>query len=193
MVPLNLLKQNILIWLLLTRLHSLWKLAAGYLYCGLQGTSTFLAALRLWAHISNKHQSWEKQEWKPKQRKNFFLSLPQSLLPFIINLHNLFFSPRAWPWGNMDDWSWSGLHCYVCEKTLGVLNTSDFMAPPVLCRHPFGSSQRQLLEVQCCMMYMLELFLMLGGGAANTPKEWHHPFKPCLRGIPIGFPVIIIG
>ena len=43
-------------------------------------------------------------------------------------------------------------------------------------------------------MYMLELFLMLGGGeAANTPKEWHHPFKPYLRGIPIGFPVVIIG
>lgn len=46
-------------------------------------------------------------------------------------------------------------------------------------------------------MYMLELFLMLGGGggeeAANTPKEWHHPFKPCLRGIPIGFPVVITG
>ena len=46
-------------------------------------------------------------------------------------------------------------------------------------------------------MYMLELFLMLGEGeereAANAPKEWHNPFKPCLRGIPIGFPVIIIG
>ena len=91
MVPLNLLKQNILIWLLLTRLHSLWKLAAGYLYCGLQGTSTFLATLRLRAHMSGKRQSWEKHEWKAQQRKNVLLSLPQSLLLFTINLHNFFF------------------------------------------------------------------------------------------------------
>ena len=72
----------------------------------------------------------------------------------------------------MDDCSWSELHWHACEKTLGALNTSDFMAPLALYRCPFGSSQRQLLEMQCCMMYMLELFLMLGGGeAANTPKE----------------------
>ena len=46
----------------------------------------------------------------------------------------------------MDDCSWSGLHWHVCEKTLGVLNASDFMAPLVLYRSPFDSSQRQLLR-----------------------------------------------
>lgn len=198
MVPLNLLKQNILIWLLLMRLHSLWKLAAGYLYCGLQGTSTFLVTLRLWAHISNKHQSWKKREWNPEQGKHFFLSLPQSLLLFIINLHYfVFFSPRVWPWGNMDDCSWSGLRWHVCEKTLGVLNTSDFMAPLVLCRCPFGSSQRQLLRNAMLYDVHAGTFSNVGGGgereAANTPKESHHPFKPYLRGIPIGFPWCIIG
>ena len=70
----------------------------------------------------------------------------------------------------MDDCSWSGLHWHACEKTLGALNTSDFMAPLVLCRRPFGSSQGQLLEMQCCMMYMLELFLMLGGGEERGCK-----------------------
>lgn len=96
----------------------------------------------------------------------------------------------------MDDCSWSGLRWHVCEKTLGVLNTSDFMAPLVLCRCPFGSSQRQLLRNAMLYDVHAGTFSYVGGGereAANTPKESHHPFKPYLRGIPIGFPWCIIG
>ena len=75
----------------------------------------------------------------------------------------------------MDDCSWSGLHWHICEKTLGVLNTSDFMAPLVLYRCPFGSSQRQLLRN--AMLYNVHsgTFSNVAGGgereAANTPKE----------------------
>ena len=75
----------------------------------------------------------------------------------------------------MDDCSWSGLHWHVCEKTLGVLNTSDFMAPLVLYRCPFGSSQRQLLRNAMLYNVHAGTFSNVGGRegreAANAPKE----------------------